>query len=32
MLKELQQAIGEALPIVGSCPSKGEERGARPAP
>ena len=32
MLEELQQALGEALPYrLSSCPSHGEERGARPA-
>jgi hypothetical protein len=32
MLDELQQAVGEALPYrLGSCPSHGEKRGARPA-
>jgi hypothetical protein len=32
MLEELQQAVGEALPYrLGSCPSHGEKRGARPA-
>jgi hypothetical protein len=32
MLEELQQAIGEALPYhLGSHPSQGEKRGARPA-
>jgi hypothetical protein len=32
MLKELEQALGEALPYrLGSYPSHGETRGARPA-
>ena len=31
MLEELQHAIGEALPIVGSCFSKAEDPGTRPA-